>query len=174
MNSPDQCGIADGDNGRDRELDRLLTWGVQELAGSSEPSPRVWQHIEQQLRGGSPPRRPLHLRGAWHAGSVAQALAVASLLLVVGLSVWPMLRWPPYLNQSIAPMEAITPTPDDAPNPEVGDSSLPLKVDEDMLNLRQTMLWEQEQERQMKTIARDTSPAKDPILRYRRLTRTEP
>ena len=171
MSSPDQRSFADGDSSQDRELDRLLTWGVKQLAGSAEPSPRVWQHIEQQLRGGPPPRRQPPPRGPRRTAPVAQALAVASLLLVVGLSVWPMLQWPSYVNGSGEPVEMITRTPNVVPYVEIGDNTLPLKADEGMLSLRQTMLWEQEQQRQLLTIARDTSPAKDPILKHRRQAR---
>ena len=169
MNSPEQRGFTGAESIQDRELDGLLKRGVEELAGAAEPSPRVWQRIEQQLRGGPPPKRQSFPRGSWHMTSVAQALAVASLLLVVGLSVWPMLQWPPYLNGSAKPTEMLTRTPMVASSADIGDDSLPFQADEGMLNLRQVMLWEQERAQERQAIASDTSPASDPILTHRRL-----
>jgi hypothetical protein len=171
MNSPDQHGFRRGDSTQDRDLDSLLRWGVEELAGTSEPSSRVWQRIEQQLRAGQPPKRQSLRVSSWRSTSAAQALALASLLLVVGLSVGPMLQWPSYVNDSGKPVETLTRTPKAAPSGDMGDDSLPILADEGMLNRRQVMLWEQEQAHERQAIANATSPALDPILTHRRLAR---
>lgn len=172
MNSPDPRGLGRGERIDDSELDGLLLWGVEELAGTAEPSPRVWQRIEQQLRGGPSPKRHAPRQYSWRTTSVAQALALASLLLVVGLSLWPMLQSPSYLNSNGRPMETLTRTPELAPEADTGDDSLPISADEGMLNRRQVMLWEQEQAQERQAIASDTSPALDPILTHRRLAHT--
>jgi len=168
MSSPDQRGFLRGDSVQDSELDGLLRWGVEEMAGTGEPSPRVWQRIEQQLGGGpSPKRHPLPER-SWRTTSLAQALALASLLAVVGLGMWPMVQSSSFMNSSSQPVEVFTRTPETAASRDTGGDSLPILADEGMLNHRQVMLWEQQQAEERQAIASDTSPALDPILTHRR------
>lgn len=164
MSSHDQRGPHAGPNVASDELDRLLSWGIQELVGTAEPSPRVWQQIERKLRAGPSPARHRPRRKTWRTASLAQALALASLLVVLGLSLGPALQWPSYFYGGGEQMEMLTRTPDVGLTQE---ASPPLMAEEGLLSGREMLLWTREQARERQMMAHDTSPGVDPILKHR-------
>lgn len=165
MSSHDQRGPhARPANVASDELDRLLSWGIQELVGTAEPSPRVWQQIERKLRAGPSPARHRPRRKTWRTASLAQALALASLLVVLGLSLGPALQWPSYFYGGGEQMEMLTRTPDMGLTQE---ASPPLMAEEGLLSGREMLLWTREQARERQMMAHDTSPGVDPILKHR-------
>ncbi len=164
MSSHDQRGPHAGPNVVSDELDRLLSWGIQELVGTAEPSPRVWQQIERKLRAGPSPARHRPRRSTWRTASLAKALALASLLVVLGLSLGPALQWPSYFYGGGEQMEMLTGTADVGLTQE---ASPPLMAEEGLLSGREMLLWIREQARERQMMAHDTSPGVDPILKHR-------
>jgi len=164
MSSHDQRGPHAGPDVASDELDRLLSWGIQELVGTAEPSPRVWQQIERKLRAGPSLARHRPRRKTWRTASLAQALALASLLVVLGLSLGPALQRPSHFYGGGEQMEMLTRTPDANPGQE---PSSPVTAEEGLLSGRETLLWTREQARERQMMAHDTSPGVDPILKYR-------
>lgn len=160
MGSHDHRGPQVGNDTTQDDLDRLLAWGVQRLVGTARAPAHVWQRIERKLRAGpSPVRRPP--RRTWRTAPLAQALALASLLVVLGLSLGSGLQWSPYFYGR-GEREMLTRTP------AVGQGGgAPLTDDEGLLSGRETLLLAREQARERQVMARDTSPGVDPILKYR-------
>ena len=153
MSSHDQRGPHAGPaNVASDELDRLLSWGIQEPVGTAEPSPRVWQQIERKLRAGPSPARHRPRRKTWRTASLAQALALASLLVVLGLSLGPSLQWP-YLHERDEHTDILTRTP----VLEQVESG-PLSNEEGLLSGRETLLLTGEQADERQVTVRDTFP----------------
>jgi hypothetical protein len=132
------------------------------MVGDATPSPQVWQQIEDTLRAGPSPARRRSSRSTWRTGSLAQALAVVSLLVVLGLSLGPVLQWPSYFHGD-GGQAVLTRTPDKA----LSEDSLPLLAEEGLLSGRELLQREREQVLERQVMARDTSPSTDPILRHR-------
>lgn len=147
----------------DDDLDRLLSWGMQELVGQEEPAPHLWEVIQRKLEDDAPPMRAEFRRTRLRTAPLVQALALASLLLVFGLSLGPMMQRPSFLYETNDRIE----TPTHAVASELDPVGVPLKTDEGLLSGRELLRWEREQIRQQQVMARDTAPSVDPILKYR-------
>jgi len=145
------------------ELDGLLARSVRDLVGDAKPSSQVWQRIEDTLRAGPSPSRQRASRSVWRTGSLAQALAVASLLVVLGLSLGPLLQWQAYLYGSGEQIKVITRTPETA----VTEESVPVLAEEGLLSGRELLQQERERARERQVMARAASPSLDPILQHR-------
>jgi hypothetical protein len=94
---------------------------------------------------------------------LAQALAVASLLVVVGLSLSPAMQWPAYLQGSDLDPDLATHTPS-AVQPAQTE---PFLGDEGLLSGLEVRALAEETAQQRRIMAKDTSPKFDPILKYR-------
>jgi hypothetical protein len=163
MSSPEQRGLRGSTNGPPDELDGLLSRAVQDLAGNAKAPPQVWQRIEDTLWAGPSPARRRASRTVWRTGSLVQALALTSLLVVLGLSLGPALQRPLYFYGGGEQQEMLTRTPDAAPVPD----SAPLLAEEGLLSGRQMLERAREQAHERQVMARDTSPSSDPILTHR-------
>lgn len=163
MSSPKRRGLRGSTNGPPDELDGLLSRAVQDLVGDAEAPSHVWRRIEDTLRAGPSPVRRRSSRSIWRTGSLAQALALTSLLVVLGLSLGPALQWPLYFYGAGGQKEMLTRTPDAAPVPD----SVPLLAEEGLLSGRQMLERARELAHERQVMARDTSPGADPILTHR-------
>ena len=88
MSSPDRRS-AQPPSKLDDDLDRLLSWGLEDQYGSAKAPDGVWQRIRCELNSGLHSAQKPVRASRWRTASLAQALAVASLLVVVGLSLSP-------------------------------------------------------------------------------------
>jgi len=166
MNSPDH------QNSRIRQrivqdnLDQLLSWGLQDVVDGAKPPDQVWSRIEGQLRAGPSPARRRPRRGAWRMAPLAQALAVASLLVVVGLSLGPVFQWLPGLYGTGQPVDIPTRIPV-VEQAQIA-TDVPLTADEGLLNRRETLKLARKRAWELQVMAHAASPAMDPILQHRR------
>jgi len=93
--------------------------------------------------------------------SLAQALALISLLAVLGMNLSSGFLWSPYLyERNERGMLTRTPAAWQV-------EGIPLLGDEGLLNGRQTRLLARELERERRAIAHDIAPGEDPILKHR-------
>ena len=157
MSSHDHRGPQTGKETAPDDLDRLLSWGVQELAGAARPPASVWPRIERKLRGGPSPVRYRPGRSVRRMAPLAQALALASLLVVLGLSLSTGLQWSPY-SYGGDEREMLTRTPAVEQAWEA-----PLTGEEGLLSGREMLLLAREQAHERQVMARDPFPDADPI-----------
>jgi hypothetical protein len=94
---------------------------------------------------------------------LTQALALASLLVVLGLSLGPALYRPLYFYGGGEQQEILTRTPE----VEVVQDSTPVLAEEGLLNGRELMRQARELAHERQVMARDTSLSGDPILTHR-------
>jgi len=151
MSSRDARRLADQTRTPD-DLDRLLRGAVREQIGMATPPDHVWQRIEHQLRGGPSPVRRRPSSRARRTAPLVQALALASFLVVLGLSLGPALQWP-YLHERDEYTDILTPTP----VLEQVESG-PLSDEEGLLSGRETLLLTGEQADEHQVTVRDTFP----------------
>jgi hypothetical protein len=90
------------------EIDRLLSQGIQEIIGDAQPSDHIWQRIEHKLGAGPSPTRHRSNRRAWRLGPFVQALALAGVLVALGLSLDHRLPWSRFYAGG-EPTVAVTP-----------------------------------------------------------------
>ena len=159
MSSRDHRGPQTGQETAPDDLDRLLSWGVQELAGAARPPARVWPRIERKLRGGPSPVRYRPGRSVWRMAplALAQALALASLLVVLGLSLSTGLQWSPYSHGGDE-REMLTRTP-----VAWQAGGAPLTGEGGLLSRQKIMLLAREQAHERQVMARDPFPDADPL-----------
>jgi len=151
-----------GQNTTQDDLDRLLSWGLHELVRAAKPPVYVWQQIERKLRAGPSPVRRRLGHSAWRTAPLVQALALASLLVLIGLSLGPGFQWSSYFYRTGEQVEMLTRTP------VVRQAEgVPLTGEEGLLSGRDTLLLAREQAYERQVMARDTSPGADPILTHR-------
>ena len=164
MSSPDHRGSPIRERTVQDNLDQLLSWGLQDMVDGARPPDQVWPRIEGKLRAGPSPARHRPRRRAWRMAPLAQALAVASLLVVVGLSLGSAFQWLPYFYGAGEPVDVPTRTP---AVEQAQANGVPLIGDEGLLSGREMLNLARERARELEVMARDTSPVMDPILKYR-------
>lgn len=161
MSSRDRHAHPEGLSLEQDDLDHLFRWGLQGLVGAATPPVQIWQRIERQLRAGPSPARHPSRRSGWRRASLAQALALISLLALLGLNLSSGFLWSSYLYDGNE-RGTLTHTPT-----VWRGEGIPLLGDEGLLDGRQARLLAQELMRERRVIARDTAPGEDPILKYR-------
>jgi len=163
MSFPDHHSAHPPDGSPDSELDRLLAWSIQDEFGSAKAPEGAWQRFLCELKANNHPRlQPVRPR-RWRTASLAQGLAIASLLVIVGLSLSPALQWPAYLRGSSESPDIATRTPPVYQQPE----SVPFLGDDGLLSGLELRQFADEMALQRQAMAKDTSPKFDPILKYR-------
>ena len=186
MSSRDQRGTYGNMNSVQDEIDHVLFRGVQDLIGDAEPSVHVWQRIEGKLRAGPSPVRHRSNRRAWRIGPLAQALALAGLLAVLGLNLEHPLSWSRFYAEDEQTV-VITPSWSVGGDSEADSlgregvimghepgflarkqmNAVSTSEDDGVLSKRQVLQLAGEQEDEGQPTVRDASPGSEPVPRHR-------
>ena len=82
MSSPDRRSAQPPSALHDDEMDSLLSWGLEDQYGSAKAPDGVWQRIRCEMIYGQHSAQKPAQANRWRTASLAQALAIASLLAV--------------------------------------------------------------------------------------------